>query len=106
MSLYESQKNARKIRRWIVHGLSTVIFFSLTIGIVYGLRPLLMPFIMGAFLAYLFKPLAKKFQMTHWTGYLKLFGFLGGTGLLLYGLTATVVQALPRHRRFLGGCTE
>ncbi len=95
MNLYESQKNARKFRRWIVQGLSAVVFFALTIGIIYGLRPLLMPFIMGAFLAYLFKPLAKKFQMTHWTGYIKLFAFLGGAGVVLYGLTTMVANSLP-----------
>lgn len=95
MSLYETQNNARKFRRWIVHGLSTVAFFALAIGIIYGLRPLLMPFIMGTFLAYLFKPLAKKFQMTHWTGYIKLFAFLGGAGFLLYSLTTMVAKSLP-----------
>lgn len=95
MSYQKAQSDARKVRRWIVYTLTTVVFFAFTAGLIYGLQPLLLPFIMGAFLAYLFKPLAKSFQTSHWTKYLKLSVFMGGTGLALYGLIFLVAQALP-----------
>jgi predicted PurR-regulated permease PerM len=73
---------------------STLLFIS-TIGLLIGLRTLLLPFICGVFVAYLFKPLVSKFQTGHWTKYLKLGIFFVVTSAGVWGLTAAISIALP-----------
>lgn len=95
MSYLQEQSEARKLRRWFVYGITTFIFIAGTIGLIFGLKPLMLPFIMGAFFAYLFKPLAKSFQTTHWTQYIRLGVLMGVTALSLYGASIFISKSLP-----------
>ncbi len=98
MSSLIEQSQGRKIRRWFVYSISTVLVLASIGGVLYGLHALILPFIMGAFLAYLFKPLTKSFQSQHWTKYLHLSIFLLGTGAVLYGLSLLVIKSLPNEQ--------
>lgn len=95
MSTIAEQNHSRKIRRWIIYGLASVLFFLSTIGLLIGLRALLLPFIFGVFFAYLFKPLMSKFQTGHWTKYLKFGIFFITTGAVIWGVTAAISNSLP-----------
>ncbi len=95
MNTILEQNQGRKIRRWFVYSISTILVLVSVGGILYGLHSLILPFIMGAFLAYLFKPLTKKFQSSHWTKYVKLAVVLGLTSVALYGLTILVINTIP-----------
>ena len=95
MSYLQEQSEGRKLRRWFVYGITTIIFIATTMGLIYGLKPLMLPFIMGAFFAYLFKPLAKSFQTTHWTQYIRLGVLMGFTALSLYGASVFISRSLP-----------
>ncbi len=95
MSYLQEQSESRKLRRWFVYGITTFIFIAGTIGLIYGLKPLMLPFIMGAFFAYLFKPLAKSFQTTHWTQYIRLGVLMGVTAFSLYGASVFISKSLP-----------
>jgi len=98
MSTVAEQNHSRKIRRWIVYGFSSALLLISTVGLLIGLRSLLLPFIFGVFLAYLFKPLMSKFQTGHWTKYLKLGIFFAATGAGIWGLTAAISNALPNDQ--------
>ena len=95
MSYLQEQNESRKLRRWFVYGITTFIFIAGTTGLIYGLKPLMLPFIMGAFFAYLFKPLAKSFQTTHWTQYIRLSILMGVTALGVYGASVFISRSLP-----------
>lgn len=101
MNSLADSNQSRKIRRWIVHSLSAGLFLATTIGLLVGLRTFILPFIMGAFLAYLFKPLAKGFQTSHWSKYLKLGGFLLGTGVFVWGLIWVTAKSLPNEQEMV-----
>lgn len=95
MSTIAEQNHSRKIRRWIVHGVASALLIVCTLSLLVGLRSLVLPFILGVFLAYLFKPLMNKFQTGHWTKYLKLGLFFVATGSGIWGITAVVSNSLP-----------
>lgn len=98
MSSVIEQSHNRKIRRWIVYGVASTLLFMSTIGLLIGLRSLILPFIFGVFLAYLFKPLMSKFQTGHWTKYLKLGIFFVAMGAGIWGFTAAISNALPNDQ--------
>lgn len=98
MSTLAEQSHSRKIRRWVVFSVSGVLLCVSTVGLLVGLRSLILPFILGVFLAYLFKPLAKSFQSTHWTKYLKLGVFFVATGVSVWGMTTVIANALPSEQ--------
>jgi len=98
MSTLSEQNHSRKIRRWVVYSVTWTLFVASTIGVLVGLRSLILPFIFGVFFAYLFKPLMSRFQTTHWTKYLKLGLFFAVTGMSIWGLTSVIANALPNEQ--------
>lgn len=54
-----NELSSRKIRRIIIYSVTGLIFVSGFIGLLYGMQPMILPFILGAFLAYLLKPLVQ-----------------------------------------------
>lgn len=101
MSTLHEQNQSRKIRRWVVYSLSVVLLLLSVVGLLIGLRSLILPFIVGAFLAYLFKPLAKSFQTTHWTKYIKLGLLLVVTSSAVWGISWVVHKTLPNDQEMV-----
>jgi len=89
------QVRARKFRRLIVYSLAGLFFALLSIGLFVGLKPLLLPFILGAFLAYLFKPLANSFKGPWAIKYARAAAFLFIVGSSLYYGTKMIKESLP-----------
>lgn len=98
MNSIEEQVQGRKIRRWLIYGFSSVLFMASVVGVLVGLRSLILPFIMGAFLAYLFKPLMKGFQTSHWTKYVRLGLFFIGSAIGVWALVWVVANSLPTEQ--------
>lgn len=98
MSTLSEQNHSRKIRRWVVYTIAWTLLVASTVGVLIGLRSLILPFIFGVFFAYLFKPLMSRFQTTHWTKYLKLGLFFAFTGVSIWGLTSVIANALPNEQ--------
>lgn len=95
--ILEEEKRSRKFRRLTVYAASTVLFVSLFIGLIYGLKPILLPITLGAFLAYLFKPVAKSFHGSLLTKYSRaamLFLFVGS---IIYWSIAFVKSSMPNE---------
>lgn len=86
---------SRKTRRIVVYSAATVFFTAIFFGIIYGLRPMLLPFILGAFLAYLFKPLARSFRGSSLSKYIRAGVLLYFIGLMLYWSFSLVKSSLP-----------
>jgi predicted PurR-regulated permease PerM len=99
--MIDEQVKSRKIRRWFVYGISTFLGVFAVGGILYGLKPLLLPFILGAFLAYLFKPLAKSFQGDHWTKYIRLTLFIVGIVFTLSAIGKGIKDSMPSEKELL-----
>jgi predicted PurR-regulated permease PerM len=56
-------RSAQKIRAWIVYGISGLATASLLIYLLWSLRSLVLPIILGALLAYICKPLIYRFNV-------------------------------------------
>lgn len=95
MSHVQEKNQARKLRRWFVHGVTTLFFIIATISLIYGLQSILLPIIMALFLAYIFKPLTRFFRMSNWVSYVKLTAFLSATVMCIYTLSIAVKGSLP-----------
>lgn len=97
MNHAHEKNEARKLRRWFVHGVTTVLFLLASIGLIYGLQSILLPIIMALFLAYIFKPLTRFFRISNWISYIKLSVFLGTTVLCFYAISIAAKNALPNE---------
>lgn len=96
-----NESRARQYRRIIVYTLATLFFTALFIGLLYGLRPMLLPFVLGAFLAYLFKPLVNSFRGSTLTKYFRAGALLLFVGSILYWSAAFIKASLPDEREKL-----
>ncbi len=90
-------RKSRKVRQVIVYTAATIVFFALTVGLLYGLRPMLLPFVLGAFLAYLLKPIAKSFRGSTVTKYARAGVLLCFVGVVVYGSIALIRSSLPNE---------
>lgn len=97
----DDQRQGRRIRSWIVCSVTTVIGMITLYGILNGLRPLILPFIMGCFLAYLLKPVARSFQSTHWFKYIKLGAFLAIAVVCFTWGSRTIKESWPSDKEKL-----
>ncbi|OFZ19924.1 MAG: hypothetical protein A2Z20_07720 [Bdellovibrionales bacterium RBG_16_40_8] len=94
-------ERSRKTRRIVVYSMTSIFFSILIAGIVYGLQPMILPFIIGAFLAYLFKPLANSFRGPAITKYIRAGALLFFVGSITYWGTTFIKASLPNEREKL-----
>ncbi len=92
---------ARKVRRIIVYTLASIFFTLLFAGLLYGLRPMLLPLVLGGFLAYLFKPVTASFRGSIFSKYARALVLLMGVGTVLYWSAALVKASLPNEKEKL-----
>jgi len=100
MSQTEATRS-RKLRQIVVYTLSALIFTLLIIGLLYGLRPMLLPLVLGGFLAYLFKPIANSFRGSAVTKYARAGVLLIGVGSILYWGVTAARSSLPNESQKL-----
>lgn len=98
---HDSSARARRTRRIFVYTVATLVFLVISIGLLIGLRPLLLPFILGVFLAYLFKPLANRFRGSTFTKYARLMLFFGFLSAITYWSAALIKSSLPNEQEKL-----
>src|SRR5690606_21217745 len=96
----QEELKARKFRRLFVYSLTAILFIFGFIGLLYGMRPMIVPFILGAFLAYVLKPLVS-YRGSKVKKYLRAGVLLSGTGVLIYGGINLVKQSIPNEREKL-----
>lgn len=92
---------SRKVRRIFVYTLATLFFTALFGGLLYGMQPMLLPLVLGAFLAYLFKPITASFKGSLLAKYMRALILLIGVGTMLYWSMALVKASLPNEREKL-----
>src|SRR5690348_673936 len=97
----DDAQRSRKFRRLFVYTFASLFFVALTVGLLYGLRPLLLPFVLGAFLAYLFKPLANSFRGSWVSKYARAAVLLLAVGSVTYWGVRLVKESLPNEREKL-----
>ena len=97
---YDSEKKSRKLRRLVIYSGATLFFFVLTVAILYGIRPLLLPFILGAFLAYLLKPVARGFRGSTFHKYTRALALVIVLGATFYWGGVFIRSSLPnKHEK-------
>jgi len=97
----ERKERDRKFRRQIFYGATLTFLALLACALVWSLRGLILPIVVGALLAYLFRPLRDRFQvswLSHEMRLLALFMVLGS--LIFMGITR-VRKHLPTERQKL-----
>lgn len=92
---------SRKFRRLVVYTIATIFFTLLFGGLLYGLKPMLLPLVLGAFLAYLFKPITASFRGSLISKYARAFILLMGVGTILYWSVTLIKTSLPNEREKL-----
>lgn len=88
-------RRSQKFRRLVVYSIATVFFVTLFGGLFYGLKPMLLPFVLGAFLAYLFKPITASFRGSLISKYARALVLLMGIGTIIYWSITLVRANLP-----------
>lgn len=96
-----NSSQGRKTRRIVIYTASTIFFSALFIGLLYGLRPMLLPLILGGFLAYLFKPLVDSFRGSTLTKYIRAAGLLVIIGGVFYWGAIFIKAGLPNEKEKL-----
>ena len=97
----ENVERSRQVRRIIVYSASTFFFTVLFVALLYGLRPMLLPFILGAFLAYLFKPIGNSFRGSFLARYSRGLSLLALSGAVIYWSVALIKSSLPNEKEKL-----
>jgi predicted PurR-regulated permease PerM len=92
--MHDAQRS-RRFRRIVVYSIATVLFMGLIVGLLYGLQPMLLPFVLGAFLAYLFKPVVRSFRGSQASKYARAFVLLMFIGSIFYWGGLLVKSSLP-----------
>ena len=99
--MINEEVHGRKVRRWFVYSITTVVVIGAVVGLLHGLRPLILPFILGTILAYLLKPVAKSFQSTHWSKYLRLGLFFALAAVSFTWISRTITESWPSDKEKL-----
>ncbi len=94
------QEKSRKTRRVWFHIISATLWLLLAIGLFYGLRPLLLPILMGAFLGYVCKPLVR-FGGSSIKKRARSIGLLLVLGLSFYWVGKTIKESWPNDQQKL-----
>ncbi len=98
---HEVLEKERKLRRRVVHGLFGTALLLCSVFLLWKLKALLLPILVGAFLAYLFRPLKDRFQVRWLHHELRVLGLFAGIGFLIFAMVSTVRQQLPDERQKL-----
>ncbi len=91
----------RKLNRIVIYSVSGAIFLFTAIFLIWSLRPMILPFILGAFLAYLFKPLSNSFKGSTVTKYSKIAVLTIFVGTVFYWGGKLIKESLPSEREKL-----
>lgn len=97
----DQQEHERKVRRRIFKSSFYALTTCATVFLVWKLSSLLLPMLVGAFMAYLFRPLKDRFQVPwlhHELRVLTLFAFVGFT---MYAMASTVRRHIPDEKQKL-----
>jgi predicted PurR-regulated permease PerM len=94
------QQKSRKFRRVIVYSVASTVGFLFVAGLLYGMKPMLLPFAVGAFLAYLFKPIVN-YQGPMWAKHLRSIFLFFSIGLGVYSSVKFVKENLPNEKEKL-----
>lgn len=95
-----THQQQRKMRRIIVYASASILFSATFIFLIWSLRPMLLPFILGVFFAYLFKPVIN-FSGSNLSKYLKASFLVFFVVSLFYGGVRLVEDSLPTEKEKL-----
>lgn len=98
---FEQQEHERKVRRKIFKIGFWIVASTATLFLLWKLKSLMLPMLVGALLAYLFRPLKDRFQIPwlhHELRVLTLFAFIG---FGIYAMTNTVRRHIPDEKQKL-----
>lgn len=98
---YANRELEKKSRRRLFHGGFAVISLLCTVFLVWKLKQLLLPIVVGALLAYLFRPLKDRFQVPWLHHELRVLSLFAGIGFMIFMTVNTVRQQLPDERQKL-----
>src|SRR5256885_2285817 len=96
----QNQK-ARKLRRLIVYSSTAFLIASTFIFLLWSLRPMLLPFILGVFIAYLFKPVVNSFKGSNLSKYFRAAVLLTLIVTAIYWTTQFIQSSLPNEKEQL-----
>ena len=88
------KKRGSSLRRNIIYVIATLIVLSLTVFLIFSLRSLILPTIIGILAAYIFAPgvdFFKKIGMPRWTAILILFGIFFLSIIVLVKQVSSIV---------------
>lgn len=97
----EQQEHERKIRRRIFKSCFWVLTVSASLLLLWKLSGLLLPMLVGAFMAYLFRPLKDRFQVPWLHHELRVLSLFACIGLLMYMVGNTVRKHIPDEKQKL-----
>lgn len=98
---FDRKEGERKFRRKIIQIAFAVLFTGVGAWLLFRLRVLLTPILVGALLAYLFRPLKDRFQVPWMPHELRVIFLFVGIGAVLFGGVHAVRQQLPNERQKL-----
>lgn len=93
--------NQRKINRIVIYSVAAAVTAFLIVFLLWSLRPMILPFILGAFIAYLFKPLMNNFKGSTVTKYSKIVVFFAFLGTLFYWGGRLIKESMPSEKEKL-----
>ncbi len=96
--ILQAQTKARLLRRWVIYGTTAAFLFVLTIFLLYALRSLILPSIVGALFAYICRPLLgvlKREGLSHGVAIMALFVIFGG---VVMGLVWQIEGIIPDEK--------
>ncbi len=91
---------SRKVRRILIYTGASVVFFAALIGVLHGIQPMLLPLVLGTFLAYLCKPLVN-YRGTKIKKYLRISVIFTMLGSTIYLGGRLIKESLPNEKEKL-----
>src|SRR2546430_321032 len=96
----QNQKS-RKLRRLLVYSTTGFLVTATFIFLIWSLRPMLLPFILGVFIAYLFKPVINSFKGSNLSKYFRAMVLLGFIATVIYWTAQFIQSSLPNEKEQL-----
>src|SRR5690606_38075875 len=100
-SRFEQQEEDRIRRRKLVNSAFTILVMLVGAFLVWKLKSLLIPILVGALLAYLFRPLKDRFQVSWLPHELRVLCLFACIGLAIFLVASTVRQHVPDEKESL-----
>jgi predicted PurR-regulated permease PerM len=98
---FERKEMERKFRRQVFHSCFLTLVILVTVFLVWKLRSLLIPVVVGALLAYLFRPMKERFQMPWLPHELRVLTLFACIGAAIFMGANSVRKQLPNEKEKL-----